>query len=150
MLLHARPHGREWGSLTRVRRDTRRTKGPVSDESNPLDHLPDPKTRSQVLAVPRGREIHLQLREEATKTGLLSRDPRSARHLAAEITAAVVRSSQVMASQVAQGTLPRWQRLILFSVVTFSSTFPKVRSPGRFVLLQGLCGLRVTCSSFLC
>ena len=83
----------------------------MSADSNPLDHLPDPSKRYQVLAILRhGVEIEVEIVDVETKHGVVLPFI-EALQVAADINREIVRIMEVVADQVADGTLAAYQRL---------------------------------------
>ena len=82
----------------------------VSDDL-PLDHLPDPAKRFTVLASTNDLEISVELMDDVMKTGVVM-DGFSTLGTAADITLEIARITEVVASQVEDGTVPVWKQLL--------------------------------------
>jgi hypothetical protein len=80
-------------------------------KDNPLDHLPDPVKRYQVLALTRGAEVSVEILDDVRKTGV-TMDVLSALRVAADINLEATRMMEVTASQVEQGTILVWKQMI--------------------------------------
>jgi len=76
----------------------------LSDDTHPLDHLPDPDKRFKVFAFTRGTEAYIELIDETRKTGVVM-DLASVLRAAADINLEATRIMEVMAEQVEQGTM---------------------------------------------
>ena len=82
----------------------------MSDD-HPLDHLPDPAKRFTVLASTNDLEISVELMDDVMKPGVVM-DGFSTLGTAADITIEIARITEVVASQVEDGTVPVWKQLI--------------------------------------
>ena len=83
----------------------------MSDDYDPLDHLPDPEKRFQVLAYTRGVELYVEVMDATTKQGVAMPFVDALR-VASEINAEAARMLEVVVSQMEQGTIPLFERLI--------------------------------------
>jgi hypothetical protein len=84
----------------------------MSDEYNPLDHWPDPAKRFKVLAYTRrGVEIYVEVMDDTTKQGVMM-PLIEALQVAADINLEVARLLDVVAHQMADGTIPEFERRI--------------------------------------
>ena len=83
----------------------------MSDPYDPLDHLPDPAKRFKVLGYTRGVELYIEVMDDVTKQGVVM-DFLSALRVAADINLEAARILEVVTSQMEQGTIPQFEKLI--------------------------------------
>ena len=84
----------------------------MSTDYNPLDHLPDPSKRFQVVAIlRRDTEVDIEIVDVVTKQGVVV-PLLQALEIAADINLEAARIMRLIADQMTDGTLPEFERRI--------------------------------------
>ena len=82
----------------------------MSADDTPLDHLPDPSKRFQVLAIlRRDTDVDIEIVDVVTKQGIVV-PLFQALEIAADINLEAARIMRLIADQMTDGTLPAFER----------------------------------------
>jgi hypothetical protein len=106
---------RTWTGLKAVQAEDLGARVVMAEERGhlvPLDHLPNPSKRFKVLAYTRrGVEIYVEVMDGTTKQGVMM-PLIEALQVAADINLEVARLLNVVADQMANGTIPEFERRV--------------------------------------